>query len=424
MSLSYRTKIAIDRTLGIIVVVLLNGLTRLAGIILRRNHGPADKPKAIVVTKYVGLGSIVYTGALCHALKCRFPDTQLVYLTTRGCQNFVKRLSSVDYVLTIDDSNMVRMFLTTVLALFRLWRLQPELFFDMEVYSSWSAIIATLSLARNRYGFFRKSVVFKKGLHSHLIYFNTARHIAQIYAQMALAADCHVEDILLETPRIESGEEKEVDKILSELQLTDRSLVLINPNASELMLERRWPAQNWIEFLHHVAPSGQWYFLLVGSPNERTYVSSIFEQLNLETKHYVANVAGRFSLGGYLALIKKAVYIVTCDSGPLHFAIVLGTPSLSLWGPGDPRHYGLLNSNRHTIIYRDIYCSPCLYHADYPPCGGNNQCMKQISVEECVQAFEALTNVKIKNQLPKQDVHSHRFDVLPIANDIYGLVPR
>ena len=46
------------------------------------------------------------------------------------------------------------------------------------------------------------------------------------------------------------------------------------------------------------------------------------------------------SLGQLMALLRNAVCIVGGDTGPLHLAVALGTPSVALFGPTDPSRNG------------------------------------------------------------------------------------
>lgn len=68
----------------------------------------------------------------------------------------------------------------------------------------------------------------------------------------------------------------------------------------------------------------------------------------------------------------------------MHFAFATNTPSLSLFGPGDPSHYGPTDKSIHKVLYKNLYCSPCIYEVDVPPCKNNNQCMKAILPNEII----------------------------------------
>lgn len=383
--LTYKQKIFIDRTFGTVAVVFVRYLTRLVGLILRRDHTLPSAPKAIVVAKIVGLGSIVYTGILCRALKERFPGTRLLYLTSSSSASLVERMNFVDERVVIKERGIASFVASAVRAVLTLWRRRPSLYFDMEVYSSLAAILATLSLALNRYGFYRKSVYFKKELHTHAIFFNTRRHITDIYSQMALAVGgiprCDIEGILIVT----AADREQCAEMLQRIGAGEAPLILVNINTSELLIERRWPAAKWAEYLTlAVRRFPEYRFVLTGSPTEANYVSSLNRFLPGWIHEKILNVAGKTSFGAYLALIERCAILVTNDSGPLHFANALGKPTVSIWGPGAPEHYAPL-VGVHKIVYRPSYCSPCLYHADISPCGGRNICVSEILVSTVLE---------------------------------------
>jgi len=384
--LSYRQKILLDRTIGVCLAFTMDVFTRLVGIILRLDHSVPENPRNIIVAKFMGIGSVVYTGILCRALKKRFPNSSVTYLTTIGCGEIAKRLRYVDRVITVDDSGATKLFITSLLAMVKVWSIRPVLYFDMEIYSSWAAIMATLSLARNRYGFYRKSVAFKKGLHNFLVFFNTRRHISEIYLQMAQVVGAGGSNRLSGLLEITQDDRAKCDNYLRNQDIINKPLILINPNASELLLERRWTEENWIAYLEIVTNTwSRLQLVLVGAPQETEYVRSIWHKLTPRAKAIVHNASGRLTLGAFLALIEKSKLMITVDSGPLHVAAAVKTPTVSLWGPVDPAHYGHMN-NDNKIIYDPPYCSPCLHHADVTPCGGDNICMKRISVGSVLEA--------------------------------------
>ncbi|MFO0907046.1 MAG: glycosyltransferase family 9 protein [Isosphaeraceae bacterium] len=103
------------------------------------------------------------------------------------------------------------------------------------------------------------------------------------------------------------------------------------------------------------------------------------------------NLAGKLSLGGLFALLESARCVLTNDTGPMHMAWALGTPTVGLFGPVDPAHYGWRGAPNVQIIHKPIYCSPCVHEVDAPPCQGDNVCMKRITVEEVLTAIECVT---------------------------------
>jgi ADP-heptose:LPS heptosyltransferase len=162
---------------------------------------------------------------------------------------------------------------------------------------------------------------------------------------------------------------------------SEGGIIVINPNASDLRIERRWPKENFGSLAKKLRLTyPQKTILLIGAANEKDWVNEIHQKLDNETGKKVFNVAGLFSLGELFAVIDSAEVIITNDTGPMHISFSLGRPTISLFGPASPSQYG---QNPSAFgVYKNIYCSPCVHDFLTPPCKGDNQCMKQITVEE------------------------------------------
>jgi len=402
MNLSYRNKIFIDHSLGTLAALFLKAISKILTLILDRDHAIPASPKCIVVAKLVGLGSIVYAGSLCRSLKERYPESKLVFITGIECGELVNRFNGVDQVLCLDARSFFSILKSSTRIIMSMWRYRPDLYFDLEVYSSFSAILATLSLAINRYGFYRKSAGFKRNLHTHMIFFNTHRHIIEIYNQMGKCVKANELKNIRNVYGVTDEDHAECADMLRKMGLSNRRLMLVNMNASELLLERRWPGEYWAELLEKLSERfPEYLILLTGSSKERSFVESVYGSLKEEAGEKVHNVAGKLSLGGFLGLIICSDLLITNDSGPLHIAVAQGKPTVSLWGPGSPESYGP-RTGRHEVIYTQTYCSPCLYHADFPPCEGDNVCMKRTTVQTVFHAVERILQKKTGGEIEKQ----------------------
>jgi ADP-heptose:LPS heptosyltransferase len=57
-------------------------------------------------------------------------------------------------------------------------------------------------------------------------------------------------------------------------------------------------------------------------------------------KEQFLNLTGNTSLVSLPALIKRADWVISNDSGPMHLAAALGVKVLGIFGPTDPRLFG------------------------------------------------------------------------------------
>jgi ADP-heptose:LPS heptosyltransferase len=385
-----RTKVILDAWFGKSAVVLLNILARILGAILNIDHSLKSTPRRIVVCKFLGMGSIIQATPLLQTLRRNFPDSEIIFVTSQANLTLLKSADAVNSVLCVDDKNTWSILKNSFSLLRSLWSKKADLYIDLETYSYYSTAIATLSCARNRFGFYRVERNIRMGVYTHMMFFNAEAPIAQSYLQMARLAGCtDMIDTLFHFKVSDDAKAKLKEKLNALTKEIPENYIIVNPNASDLRIERRWPREKVAALLQKlILNNPEKKYFLIGSKNEFEWVNSVFHLLNEKDKEKVFNTAGLFSLPELFALIDGSVLMITNDTGPMHISFSLGRPTVSLFGPASPAQYGH-NPNAFGI-YKNIYCSPCVHDFLTPPCKGDNQCMKQISVEEVFMLCQAV----------------------------------
>jgi ADP-heptose:LPS heptosyltransferase len=389
--MTFRRRIFLDRFLAGPVAVACNALTRLLGRLLRRDHSidPATT-REVVVAKLVGLGSILEATPLLRALRQRFPHARLTFVSLESNRNLLERLEGVDEVLCLDDSSVLRMFWTTMQVTISLERRHLDHYFDLEVYSAFACLLSLFSLTRNRLGFYRHSNRFKKGIYTHLVYFNTRMPVRQLYLQLGRVAGVLLNTSdRLGTIRVDPSDRRELRNKLSTLGMNPSDgYILVNPNASDLMIERRWPEGHVLKALERLAGLGH-NLVMLGAPSEAPFVQSLWHRVPQSLRRSIFNTAGLLTLGEALALIEGAGCVLTNDTGPMHMAFALGRPTVCLFGPAHPDHYGV-DGPTIVSLYAPVPCSPCVHELDEPTCNGDNICMQRLSPDLVVSKVLAL----------------------------------
>ena len=416
-----KTKIKIDRLVGLPLAWLLNGLARVLGKLMRRDHsfGVGDV-KTIVISKYLGMGSILQATPMIRSIRAAFPEARLIFLTGQSCRRMVERLEHIDTIVTVDDRGLFRVVRTSLRTLATLMRARVDLYFDLEIYSAYSSIMSLLSLARNRIGYYRESAEHKRGNYTHLMYFNTRNPIRYIYLQLARLVGCAaVDPDRLGRIRVDPEDRSEVADKLAAVGGGSSRYLVVNPNASDLMVERRWPAERFAGLIDGLVARYDMPVILIGAPLDRPHVDRVVERIR-DGRGRVLNLAGDLSLGGLLALLEGAACVITNDTGPMHMAWALGAPTVCLFGPVDPHHYAW-EGRGVEVLYRRVYCSPCVHEVDEPPCHGNNVCMQLIGVDEALDAVRrVLDGVSEPRRLALDPAFFFDQDAQPLGRVIRG----
>ena len=140
---------------------------------------------------------------------------------------------------------------------------------------------------------------------------------------------------------------------------------------------KRWPAASYAEAARRLAAHGFSVWVL-GGPGESALAAEIGGRVDK-----VRNLTGPDLRNAILALAAADV-AVSNDSGLLHVAAALGTPSIGIFGPTSPWHWAPLNKLAAVIeTATEVTCRPC----HKPTCRyGPHRCMREIPAERVVAA--------------------------------------
>jgi len=131
---------------------------------------------------------------------------------------------------------------------------------------------------------------------------------------------------------------------------------LLNPGGNNPA--KRWPVERFAALAHHLITSHGLRVVINGSPAETELVSTIQQAIELNHPEDGDRVICLPELGGTIgslkATVRRARVMVTNDTGPRHIAAAFGTPTVSLFGPTDPRWTSLPASFTAPGVPREI----------------------------------------------------------------------
>jgi heptosyltransferase II len=169
----------------------------------------------------------------------------------------------------------------------------------------------------------------------------------------------------------------------------DRPIIALAPGA--VGPAKRWTTDGYAALARALTADGLSVWI-VGGPGEKALATEI------------AGDSGARDLTGTdlrdaIMTLGAASVAVSNDSGLLHVAAALGTPSIGIFGPTSPWHWAPLNPLAGVIETKsELPCRPC----HKPVCRlTHHRCMRDIEVAQVLTATRtALANAKAKSELP------------------------
>ncbi len=107
------------------------------------------------------------------------------------------------------------------------------------------------------------------------------------------------------------------------------------------------------------------------------------------------NMAGKYALDQELALISRLDVLLCMDSANMHFASLVDTKVISVWGATHPYagFYGY-RQPYDLAIQTDLPCRPCSTYGNKPCYRGDWACMARITPEQIVKKINAFLKEK------------------------------
>jgi ADP-heptose:LPS heptosyltransferase len=377
----------LDRFVGIPLCWMMGSYCRI--VTKSSSRTKRQQVRNILVIKFFGMGSLILSTPALALTRRAFPEAHVTFLTFQKNRELVERISTIDAVLTIDHSSIAAFLRDTFSTIRSIIRIHPDITFDLEFFSKFSTLLSGFSQAPLRVAFalptfWRSSIV------THQVPLEKNRHVVFSFCEQVLCIANERENI----PPIEAPYVSEQDhaSLLNKFPIEGRRLVAINVNAGDTFLERRWPADRFAQLVSALASEDDCVFCFTGSRGETSYVRSIIDETGCPER--CIDTSGVLTVPELAALLERCDILISNDSGPLHLAASLGTPTVGLYGPESPDFYGVVQADS-SVIYKKISCSPCMniYSAKQFRCPYNAQCMRELGVDQVLQSVRSLVLV-------------------------------
>ena len=401
MTISVNTMRAIDHWVGVPLCAIASPIVALMDAIKNIFSRNPQSPKRLLFIELSEMGSAILVDPAMRNAQAR--GAELFFLIFKSNRASLTLLNTVkpENIFTIDSSSLVGLMKDTLrfLIVARFRRIDTVI--DLELFSRFTALLTGLCGARRRVGYhiFHGEGLWRGFMLTRKVHYNPHIHITKNFLSLIHAAFAQKIEVPFSKIHIPDSEVKleqaiinpdVMKKVLSRIEQKaseagipytygkDR-LILINPNASDLLPQRRWAQQRFSELIqavHQRYPND--LILITGSPAEFVYVDKVRSVANVKN---ALNFAGQVTFAELPPLYTLSDVMVTNDSGPGHFSAVTPLRTVVLFGPETPALYGSIGNS--IAITANLACSPCVSAANHrkTPCH-DNVCMQAITVAQ------------------------------------------
>ena len=401
MSISVNTMRAIDHWVGVPLCAVATPLVALTDVIKNCFSRSPEKPQKLLFIELSEMGSAILVDPAMRNAQAR--GAELFFLIFKSNRASLTLLNTVkpENIFTIDSSSLGGLIKDTLRFLIVARRHQIDTVIDLELFSRFTALLTGLCGARRRVGYhiFHGEGLWRGAMLTRKVHYNPHIHITKNFLSLIHAAfanklevpfsKIHISDaeVRLEqaviNPDVQDQVRLRIEKLAQSAGIPftqgKERLILVNPNASDLLPQRRWSQQRFSELivaLHQRFPHD--LILITGSPAEFDYVEKVRMVANVKN---ALNFAGQVSFAELPPLYTLSDVMVTNDSGPGHFSAVTPLRTVVLFGPETPALYGSVGNS--IAITANLACSPCVSAANHrkTPCH-DNACMQAITVDQ------------------------------------------
>jgi len=324
--------------------------------------------KKIVVMKFFGMGSIIVASRSLAALRDRYPDAEIHFVTFTSNQAILEILAMTDRNHYVDPSTPQAFLKTTLQVAAALRRAKCDLVLDLEFFAKFPLVLGSLAGIPQKAGFYLTSESWRRELLDIPGFYNSYFHTSDIF--LSLVYLCATGDpyylgfndwtARYQYPRIEPSE---LERAKLRARLGGHGIgcgdpvFVINANTSpDLAPEaRKWPKERYAQLADAlVAHTPNARVCFIGAPNELAYVRSVAGLCQTPRRHVLA---GELSLRELLVLFAESKLVISNDSGPMHLACLVDAPIVGLFFADTPTLFAPIGT-RVRCVAPKLYSIP------------------------------------------------------------------
>lgn len=339
---------------------------------------------SILLVRLFALGDIVLTLPLVRELRESFPDAWIGYLVRDRFAECLSGVTGLDEVITLPGTVSGQLS-----AVRRIRKIRPSVAVDL-LSSPRSALLTRFCGARlrigmdtgRRNGYYHEVLpraIYRDGKRVRCYTIESNRELGRMLGLTGLGTGCgtDTDDKPYGFPAAETAVEW-ANSFTGSLGDTGQGLAGIVPGST--YPSKGWPVERFIELAKRISGELGMRPLILWGPGEEGLAGEIARAV---PGTVVPPATGIAESG---ALIGRLKVLTGIDSGPKHIAVLLGVPTVTLFGPTDPRIWDPVNG-LHRVLWKGLECAEGCRDKECTP----NRCMDMITVDEVFSEIREVT---------------------------------
>jgi heptosyltransferase II len=327
----------------------------------------------VLVLRLSAVGDVILTAPAIDALRRAWPDCRVVFAVKEGFRALVASRPDVDHVIGLSPGESVLAFAR------RLAAEKPDCILDLHATTRTRLLRLLVPAGRKvvwKKRPWRDNLPVRLGLRPY-------RAQGTIAARYRAAVEVLVGRALPPGELryyVSADDQAAADGVLAQVGVdASRPLVAMSPGAN--WATKQWPTERFAELARRLLAQGA-QVVVTGSAAE----ARLWEPFATQAPG-AHDLIGKAPLGILGGILQRCTAFVANDSGPMHMARALGTPTLAIFGSTDPSQFVF---DGHGLLFAPPACAPCHFYGRKRCPKGHFRCMLELDVERAWNALRPL----------------------------------
>ena len=349
-------------------------LESVQALLYKRRPQHSHSYRRILISRTDRLGDVLLSTPVIKNLRANMPSAYIAMMVNSSVKEAVEGNPYLDEVIPFDKKGEHKGVINSI----RFSNQLKKKNFDLALIlhpANRVHLILFFARIKRRYGYDRKLGFLNTHILKHAKQFGR-KHEIEYTLDFLRELGFSDFDTSLYMPTYQEAE-RWADDLLKKLQpKSGQPIIAIHPQAS--CPSKMWPTEYFTKLIDSIIDIYNPKIIQVGKEIDSKKIHKDVE-----------NLSGVTNISQLASIIKRSSLFISNDSGPVHLAVALGVPVISIFSrkqPGlSPRRWGP-SSESSIILHKDVGCQVCLAH----DCKQGFACLRAVKPEEILEHVDKI----------------------------------